>query len=57
MKIDFTKLLGFDTVSDRIAEELDFQDEALGDNLGAKVGIEPPSDLRRDTDDQSARPE
>ena len=45
--LDFTKLLGFETVSDQIAENIDFQDEALGSKLGAKVGeAEPDSDIR-----------
>ena len=34
--IDFTKLLGFETVD--LPETLDFQDETLGAKLGAKVG-------------------
>jgi len=37
-KIDFAKLLGFETMSDQIAEGLDFQDETMGAKLGAKVG-------------------
>ena len=45
--LDFTKLLGFETVSDQITESVDFQDETLGPKLGAKVGApEPPSDIR-----------
>ena len=39
-KIDFAKLLGFDAVSDQISGSVDFQDEAIGAKLGAKVG--PP---------------
>ena len=57
MQIDFTKLLGFDTVSDELSKGLDFQNEkasegglrvvdfqgeTLGAKLGAKVG-EPES--------------
>ena len=38
--IDFTKLLGFDTVSAGLPSGLDFKDETLGDKLGAKVGQE-----------------
>jgi hypothetical protein len=34
--IDFTKLLGFETVD--LPETIDFQDETLGAKLGAKVG-------------------
>jgi hypothetical protein len=36
--IDFTKLLGFETVTLELSEALDFQDETLGAKLGAKVG-------------------
>ncbi len=39
-KIDYAKLLGFATVSDEIAGEVDFQDETIGAKLGAKVGGE-----------------
>ena len=39
-KIDFAKLLGFDTVSDQISGSVDFQDETIGAKLGAKVGTE-----------------
>lgn len=39
-KIDFERLLGFDSVGDRISGSVDFQDETLGAKLGAKVGIE-----------------
>ena len=39
-QIDFGKLLGFATVSDQIAEGVDFQDATMGARLGAKVGIE-----------------
>jgi len=38
MKIDFTKLLGFDTVSEELPDGIDLQNETLGDKLGAKVG-------------------
>ena len=37
-KIDWSKLLGFDTVSDRISSKIDFRDETIGARLGAKVG-------------------
>lgn len=40
-KIEFGKLLGFDSVSDRISGDVDFQDDTLGARLGAKVGLEP----------------
>jgi hypothetical protein len=36
-KIDYTKLLGFDTVGDQISK-LDFCADALSAKLGAKVG-------------------
>ena len=57
MKIDFTKLLGFDTVSHELSESgLDLRDDTLGSKLGAKVGEEPEStgpslaiDLQNDT--------
>jgi hypothetical protein len=39
-KIDFTKLLGFDAVSDELSEGIDFQDEAFEAKLGAKIGAE-----------------
>jgi hypothetical protein len=40
-RLDFTKLLGFDSVSDPILDGIDFQDETVGAKLGAKVGEEP----------------
>jgi hypothetical protein len=46
-KLDFTKLLGFETVSEQVVEELDFQDETISAKLGAKVGdppVEPAAD-------------
>ena len=36
MQIDFAKLLGFNTVSDK--HGLDFKDDTIGARLGAKVG-------------------
>jgi hypothetical protein len=39
-KIDYAKLLGFDAVSDQLSHGLDFQNETVGDKLGAKVGTE-----------------
>jgi hypothetical protein len=41
--LDYTKLLGFQVVSDTIADTLDFRDDALGAKLGAKVGKEEAS--------------
>jgi hypothetical protein len=37
-RIDFAKLLGFDTVGDEISGCVDFQDDAIEAKLGAKVG-------------------
>jgi hypothetical protein len=39
--IDYSKLLGFESVGDLIAEGVDFQDDALAAKLGAKVGNDP----------------
>ncbi len=39
-RIDYAKLLGFDAVSDQLSDGLDFQNETIGDKLGAKVGTE-----------------
>lgn len=36
--IDFTKLLGFETIAELVAEDFDLRDETLGAKLGAKVG-------------------
>jgi hypothetical protein len=38
-KIEFAKLLGFGNVSEGL-QVVDFQNETLGDKLGAKVGSE-----------------
>ena len=38
--IDFSRLLGFDTVSDEVSISVDFQDQAIDAKLGAKVGAE-----------------
>jgi hypothetical protein len=40
-KIDYSKLLGFESVGDLITEGVDFQDDALAAKLGAKVGNDP----------------
>jgi hypothetical protein len=37
-KMDYSKLLGFDTVSDQLENGIDFQDPTVGAKLGAKVG-------------------
>lgn len=36
--IDYARLLGFASVSDRLSGSVDFRDENLGAKLGAKVG-------------------
>ena len=38
-KIDYSKLLGFATVSDRPSIKIDFRDDTIGAKLGAKVGV------------------
>ena len=38
MNIDFTKLLGFDTVAEEVSGGLDLQNDTFGSKLGAKVG-------------------
>jgi hypothetical protein len=38
MTIDFTKLLGFATVSQELSAGIDLQNDTLGSKLGAKVG-------------------
>ena len=40
-EIDFTRLLGFETVADHIADDLDLRDQMISDKLGAKVGPLP----------------
>jgi len=37
-KLDFSKLLGFDTVSVSLKDGVDFQDPTFAARLGAKVG-------------------
>ena len=45
-KIDFKKLLGFETVAATVSN-FDFRDETVGSKLGAKVGsIEPNAPAR-----------
>jgi hypothetical protein len=41
-KIDYCKLLGFESVDGLISAVVDFQDEAVAAKLGAKVGIDVP---------------
>ena len=40
-KIDFSKLLGFQVMSEEWSEFIDFKDETFGGKLGAKVGGKP----------------
>ena len=57
-KLDCSKLLGFETVANELSENLDFQNEAFGDKLGAKIGgTEPSSDarLKRDISQVASR--
>ena len=39
-RIDLSKLLGFEAISDEISGNVDFKDAALDAQLGAKVGTE-----------------
>lgn len=54
--IDFGKLLGFDTVSDRIEGRFDFRDETIGTKLGAKVGAEDAPDPSANHTETAAKP-
>ena len=47
--LDFTKLLGFDSVADQLSDGVDFQDETIGAKLGAKVGAEPVEPMKKVT--------
>ena len=38
--IDFARLLGFETLGDRISDGIDFREESIANKLGAKVGTE-----------------
>lgn len=38
-KIDFSKLLGFQVMSEELSERVDFRDETFAGRLGAKVGL------------------
>jgi hypothetical protein len=40
-KIDYSKLLGFEVMSDQPSASVDFQDDTFAARLGAKVGAEP----------------
>jgi len=41
--VEFSKLMGFDTVRELISGLVDFRDDVLGAKLGAKVGDNEPS--------------
>jgi hypothetical protein len=41
-EINYSKLLGFESVGDLISGDIDFQDEAVAAKLGAKIGVDPP---------------
>jgi hypothetical protein len=54
--IDFTKLLGFGTVTGHIAGEFDFRDETVAAKLGAKIGeptVRAPRKPFSETQDKS----
>jgi len=38
-RMDYSKLLGFETLSDALTKGIDFQDPTIGPKLGAKVGV------------------
>jgi hypothetical protein len=40
-EINYSKLLGFESVGDLISGDIDFQDDALAAKLGAKIGNDP----------------
>jgi hypothetical protein len=40
-KIDYAKLLGFESIGEQICGSIDFQDETVAAKLGAKVGADP----------------
>ena len=39
-QLDFTKLLGFEGVSEQLSNGVDFQNETMDAKLGARVGAE-----------------
>ena len=49
-RLDFAKLLGFAAVNAERGERIHFQDEAMSDKLGAKIGPPEPDspELLRD---------
>ena len=40
-EIDYSKLLGFESIGGLVSGDIDFQDEAVAAKLGAKVGNDP----------------
>ena len=56
-RIDFSKLLGFDTVRKFICEGVDFRGDIFGARLGAKVGAENEPSPARDADLSGVRSE
>jgi|SwirhirootsSR3_FD_contig_71_3008638_length_755_multi_2_in_0_out_0_1 hypothetical protein len=46
-KLDFSKLLGFASVSEEVTNALDFQDDTMGAKLGAKIGKEELNPSRK----------
>jgi hypothetical protein len=55
-KIDYTRLLGFASVSDQISGGFDFQDETIGAKLGVKVGAEANEPAAATTSQSIAAP-
>jgi hypothetical protein len=41
-EINYSKLLGFESIGDQIIGSVDFQDERVAAKLGAKIGADPP---------------
>lgn len=39
-KLDFSRLLGFSVVSDKLSDNVDFRDETVAATIGAKIGTE-----------------
>jgi hypothetical protein len=40
-KIDYSKLLGFDVVTDELEKGVDFKNPVVAAKLGAKAGVQP----------------
>ena len=54
-RIDFSKLLGFDTVGEFICEGVDFHGDIFGARLGAKVGADNEPSPARDAEISGVR--